>query len=470
MARTQVRMDTGTDTALTERAAEGDAAAFEELYRRHADASYRVARAVTGNNDDAADAVSEAFTKVFTSLPRRSIDGAATQFRPYVLAATRNAGIDILRRRGRSLPSDPEKLDRADAARGPAGAALAGADSAMVIAALGRLPERWRTILWLTEVEGMAPRDAAPVMGLTANAASQLAVRARAALREEFLQEHLQGGVSAACEATVPLLGAYVAGGLAARDIAKVDQHLAACDSCKQRVAELEEVGDRLRRVIVPFPLAVAGAGAGLAASLGLVQGAAGGAAAAGQVAVTGGIFDKAGVVLRPLQKPLLYASVGLFSLGIMAVAIVGPSSNRPTISNRPAPVAGSPSPATLDQPQFALPISFGDEIPATAIAAGAEAVFPFATGAIAEPSPPGPPSPVPPPPPGPEAEPVANVETQVGPADTVSASVGIGEGSCTGLTLLGTTVGCAPAQQPEGNTATIKTDGELLGENEISL
>src|SRR5688572_32764232 len=100
----QVRMDTGTDVDLTERAAEGDAAAFEELYRRHSEASYRVARAVTGNNDDAADAVSEAFTKVFTSLPRRSADGGATQFRPYVLAATRNASIDILRRRGKSLP------------------------------------------------------------------------------------------------------------------------------------------------------------------------------------------------------------------------------------------------------------------------------------------------------------------------------------------------------------------------------
>lgn len=461
-------MDTGTDSALTERAAEGDSAAFEELYRRHSEASYRVARAVTGNNDDAADAVSEAFTKVFTSLPRRSPDGGATQFRPYVLAATRNAAIDILRRRGRSLPSDPEKLDRADAGRGPAGAALAGADSAMVIAALSRLPERWRTILWLTEVEGMAPRDAAPVMGLSANAASQLAVRARAALREEYLQEHLQGGVSAACEATVPLLGAYVAGGLAARDIAKVDQHLAACDSCKERVAELEEVGDRLRRVIVPFPLAVAGAGAGLAGSLGLVKTGAGTVVGSG---LTGGVFDKASVVLRPLQKPLLYASVGLFSLGIMAVAIVSPSSSRPTIANRPAPVAGSPSPATLDRPQLALPISFGDEISASAIAAGAEPEFPFASGASAGPSAtPVAPAPAPPPPPPAEPEPVANIQTQVGPSDTLSLSVGLGEGSCTGATLLGTTVGCAPEQQAEGNTATIKTDGELLGENEISL
>ena len=466
MARTQIRIESGTDPALTERAAEGDAAAFEELYRRHAEASYRVARAVTGNNDDAADAVSEAFTKVFTSLPSRSADGAATQFRPYVLAATRNAAIDILRRRGKSLPSEPDKLDRADAGRGPAGALLAGADSAMVIAALGRLPERWRTILWLTEVEGMAPREAAPVMGLSANAASQLAVRARAALREEYLQEHLQGGVSAACEKTVPLLGAYVAGGLPARDIAKVDQHLAACETCTKRVAELEEVGDRLRRVIIPFPLAVAGAGAGLAGSLGLVQ--TGGAVA--PAAASAGLMDKASVVLRPLQKPLLYASVGLFSLGIMAVAVVGGPNGRPTITNRPAPVAASPSPATLEDPQVALAVSFGDAIPASAAPApvATDAIIDFGPAPVA-PVAPAPPAPAPTPP-APEPEPVANVDTHVGPNGTLAASVGLGDGSCTGVTVLETTVGCTPSEQPEGNTVTITTNGEVLGDNEISI
>ncbi|MBW3537319.1 MAG: sigma-70 family RNA polymerase sigma factor [Actinobacteria bacterium] len=472
MARTQTRMEAGNDSVLTERAAEGDAAAFEELYRRHSEASYRVARAVTGNADDAADAVSEAFTKVFTSLPRRAADGSSTQFRPYVLAATRNAGIDILRRRGKSLPTEPEKMDRADAGRGPAGAVLAGADSAMVIAALSRLPERWRTILWLTEVEGMAPREAASVMGLSANAASQLAVRARTALREKYLQAHLQGDVDSSCEPIVPMLGAYAAGGLAARDIAKVDQHLAGCESCTARVEELAEVGDRLRRVVIPFPLAVAGAGSGLAGSLGLVHAGAGSAAPASALAGSG--FDKAELALRPLQKPLLYASVGLMSLAIMAVAVIGgPSDNRPTIDSRPSPVAGSPSPATLGNDEFALPISFGDAIPSDSDAGGFFGGFGglggFAPGA-------GPggdgggTTPTPPPEPEPEPEPVANFQAQIGPSGTLAASAGVGDGSCTGLTVLDTTIGCAPDEQEEGKTLTVKTDGSVPGEHELSL
>lgn len=311
-------------------------------------------------------------------------------------------------------------------------------------------------------------------MGLSANAASQLAVRARTALREKYLQAHLQGGVDPACEPIVPLLGAYAAGGLAARDIAKVDQHLAGCEICTARVAELAEVGDRLRRVVIPFPLAVAGAGSGLAGSLGLAHAA--GGAAAPSAALAGKAFDKAELALRPLQKPLLYASVGLFALSIMAVAIIGgPSNGRGTIDSRPSPVAGAPTPATFGDDQFALPISFGDAIPA---GASADPGFGFGAGAPSGTAPGGEgpddgsvgPTLPPIPDPEPEPEPVANFQTQVGPSGTLAASVGVGDGSCTGLTVLGTTAGCAPDEQGEGKTVTVKTAGSVPGENELSL
>ena len=46
----------------------------------------------------------------------------------------------------------------------------------------GEAFERWRTLLWYLEVEGMKPREIAPLMGMTPNAVSVLAV-ARAAKR-----------------------------------------------------------------------------------------------------------------------------------------------------------------------------------------------------------------------------------------------------------------------------------------------
>jgi RNA polymerase sigma factor (sigma-70 family) len=471
VALSSLRPGAVSDLDLARRAAEGEGAAFDELYRRHVEAAYRVARAVTRNDHDASDAVSEAFTRVFTNLRKNGGDGFSSGFRPYLLAASRNAGIDILRRSGRTLPTEPEGFERPDGAKGPAAALIAGSDSAMVLAALEQLPERWRTILWLTEVEGMAPREAAPVMGLSPNGASQLAVRARAGLREAYLQAHLRKEVAPACEETTPLLGAYVAGGLAARDIAKVDQHLAGCEACQGRVAELQDVGDRLRRVVVPIPLVLAAGGGGLAAKLGLASG-----GAAGDL-FTAGLGSKAQMLAKPLQKPLLYSSVGLFALSIMAVAVVGgPQGRDGTIDSRPSPVAGSPSPATLEEDnQFSLPIAFGDPIPAPS---GGAAPVRFGSSSTAV-VPPGSGNGggsggsgngTPPPPPTPKPEPVANAQVIVGPAGTAGVSAGAGDGSCTGFTVLGNSAGCAPAKQPTGRTATVVTDGSIPGEREVSL
>ena len=86
-----------TDNELAGRATCGDVGAFDELYRRHAEAAWRVARAVTTDPHDAADAVADAFVQIFQALPLGRLD-PGVPFRPYLLAATRNAAIDALRR------------------------------------------------------------------------------------------------------------------------------------------------------------------------------------------------------------------------------------------------------------------------------------------------------------------------------------------------------------------------------------
>lgn len=320
-----------TDAELALRAGGGEIPAFEELYRRHVQAAWRVAQAVTGNPHDAADAVSDAFTRVLQALPTRLQSGE--NFRPYLLASVRNASIDVLRRAGRTTPSDDESvLDGPTLGREPSDLLLADVDADLVAAAFRTLPERWRTVLWLTEVENMPPREVAELLGISANGVAQLAVRARAGLRERFLQAHLrQGEVRKACRATVVNLGAYAAGGLAARDISKVDQHLAGCDACRARVGELEDLSQTLHRSAAPVPLflagavtgrwlaasgaahmgtGAAGAGAGALGAAGAKVGAGVGAAAATTTAVGG-------------TASLAVASVALFAASILGVRAV---------------------------------------------------------------------------------------------------------------------------------------------------
>lgn len=289
--RGQTAEQEATDASLVARATAGDLAAFGELYRRHVDAAWRVALAVTTNPDDAADAVSDAFTRVFQALPERLY--AADHFLPYLLAAVRNAAIDVLRRGGRQQPSEAAE-DREWPAlnSGPVDFLLADEDASMVARAFRSLPERWRSVLWLTEVEQIPARDAAMLLGVSPNGVAQLAVRARAGLRERYLQAHLrQNDVRLGCRHTVDRLGAYAAGGLAPRDVAKVDQHLAGCDPCRARLADLQDLAPSLRRSVLPLP---AGLAALALARWELASSSTG--AASASVAVTSGASAPAGV------------------------------------------------------------------------------------------------------------------------------------------------------------------------------
>lgn len=237
---------------------------FEALYRTCAGDAWRVARSVTGNDHDAADAVAEAASRVYQAVSSDRISGIDA-FRPYLLAATRNAAVDILRRSARDRPmggdgSFDDAVGDSVGAADPSDRAVADEESAVVARAFAELPRRWQSVLWLTEVEDLPPREAAGVLGLSPNNVSQLAVRARARLTERYLQGHVAGVAAPACRGTVEHLGAYAAGRLSRRRSAAVTSHLDGCSACRARLDHLDDLGVALRRAVVPFPLVLAGA------------------------------------------------------------------------------------------------------------------------------------------------------------------------------------------------------------------
>ncbi len=192
--RLEALQDTASwsDASLVRAASASNEAALAELYRRHAAAAERVARSVAVNRDDAADAVAEAFTNVFRVLPEAVSDGQELRFRPYLLTATRHAAIDVLRRTTRVQPvhdldAEGEGPPRWPTSPGPAEEVVAREDLGLVAEAFAQLPERWRSALWLIEVERLSTRDAGSILGVEANNAAQLATRARSRLREHYL-------------------------------------------------------------------------------------------------------------------------------------------------------------------------------------------------------------------------------------------------------------------------------------------
>ncbi|HEV7888527.1 MAG TPA: sigma-70 family RNA polymerase sigma factor, partial [Acidimicrobiales bacterium] len=442
MGRTEVLTHVG-DADLAERAAAGDTTAFGELYRRHAPMAWRVAYTVTSNREDAADAVSDAFTRVLQALPAgRLRDGGS--FRAYLLTTTRRAGIDTARKRNRPLRAD------AITPANPTEHLLDAADSALVAAAFRGLPERWRSVLWLTEVEQIPAKEAAPLLGLSPNGVAQLAVRARNGLRERYLQAHVGvGHVPAACRPTVDRLGAYVAGALAPRDLAKVDQHLAGCEPCRARHAELEEMGEGLRRIMVPLPL---GLGA-LALKQWRFQG---GLSAAGRLRKTAALAGRA-------ERPLAVMSATLFAAGLAGLGLVGKTPPAPAAEGPVPRVRGADRVLSAATPPRVLswPTSGnlrGDTIPAESPAAEARLrtrsgtvpagvgpgdlwtdVFDVVSPADHTAPPTTPPTTTPQPP----AKPAAQVQVTVsGGGQRATAAAGHGANSCTGGAVGGQAAG----------------------------
>ena len=237
----------------------GDGVSFDELYRSCADDAWRLARSVTGNDHDASDAVADAVARVYEAVASGRVTGIEV-FRPYLLTATRNAAVDILRRSARTRPSsDADRFDAMALTADPSDHAVADEESAVVARAFTELPRRWQSVLWLTEVEALPPREAADVLGLSPNNVSQLAVRARDRLRERYLQCHVAAGAPPECRSTVEHLGAYAAGRLSRRRAAAVAAHLDGCAACRGRVDQLDDLGLILRRAALPFPVLLAG-------------------------------------------------------------------------------------------------------------------------------------------------------------------------------------------------------------------
>ena len=183
--------------------------------------------------------------------------GRQIAFRPYLLTCVRNAATDRLRRERRidlreQMPETAGTSQADDMA-------LLGLERNLVGEALQALPARWRTVLWLTEVEGLSPAEVSRRIGIKPNAVAALAYRARKGLREAYLQAHLKAEASEECRATVSRLGNYVRGDLAEKERLVVQAHLDACAKCRCRRDELTDVNATLRNAFLPVPLLLAG-------------------------------------------------------------------------------------------------------------------------------------------------------------------------------------------------------------------
>jgi RNA polymerase sigma factor (sigma-70 family) len=272
------------DLYLLARSREGSDEAFAELWRRHLPAAHAVAARYNGAAQ-AEDVVAEAATRVLTLLKEGR--GPDENFRAYFLSTVRSVAVDEGRRAMRAVPTAEDELHDL---LGPvvARVAVAGFDPELVRAAFQDLSERDQRILWHTTVEGEAPRHVAPELGMSANAVSVRAMRAREALRVNYLEtyaaQHLPRAETPECRWALSVLGAEVRGRLPKRARDRLSEHLDGCAPETELLTQMLAIQARFPALVVPL-LFVAGMSApGFlgGAALASLSGAAGGTGAAG--------------------------------------------------------------------------------------------------------------------------------------------------------------------------------------------
>ncbi len=332
----------------------GDVEAYGLLYRRHVGAATTLARQLTGSRAEADDLVAEAFAKVLDML--RGGGGPDVAFRAYLLTTLRNVRYDRARRDKKLAWSDD--MSRHDPGVPWEDSAVADLEISLAARAFHRLPERWQTVLWHTEVEQESPADVAPLLGLTPNGAAALAYRAREGLRQAYLQEHLADRDGRRHAATVDRLGAWARGGLTARQRAKVEAHLATCADCRALAGELADVNAGLRGVIAPLVLGTAAAGAYLAAHATPAEAAAvaahgvatAGGAAAGGAAAGGAAGGSAAAVGGAAAGGVGGAGGGGSALGSVTAWVAGSHAGQAAAAAVAAVVIGSTTAVVVTQ------------------------------------------------------------------------------------------------------------------------
>ncbi|MBS1767111.1 MAG: RNA polymerase sigma factor [Acidobacteria bacterium] len=195
------------ESELISRAIAGEGTAFEVIMRRHNRLLFRSARSILRNDADAEDAVQEAYLSAWRALPRFK---GQSKLSTWLVRITLNKALKSLSRgTSRAIPlEDAMSTDRSHphaesatslaaalatrVSEGPEPRALRAELRRLVEASIDRLPDIYRPVFILREVEEMSVEDVAQALGIL-----DTTVRTRVFRAKHLLREALQDSIGA---------------------------------------------------------------------------------------------------------------------------------------------------------------------------------------------------------------------------------------------------------------------------------
>src|SRR5215470_18570523 len=189
------QVDLDADRELLTQAQAGDLSAFEALVERHRDKVYGVALRMTRSEADAAEIAQDTFLSAYQHLNEFRGEAAFGSWVHRI--AANNALMRLRRQKVVDMVSDdelagPEFTERGSLADGPDSDWSKRADDKILEDELGRaiqaatdaLPEGYREVFLLKDVEGLSYEEISEMVGISIPAVKSRLHRARLALRE----------------------------------------------------------------------------------------------------------------------------------------------------------------------------------------------------------------------------------------------------------------------------------------------
>src|SRR6266705_1185256 len=180
----------------------GDAAAFEELVNRYEGKIFRLTRNITGNHEDAEDAMQDAFFKAYAHL--RDFHGDSRFYTWLVRIAANEALMRLRKRRPNQFSLDepvegdedlmPRELE--DWGPSPEQRFAQTEMHEILSEVIDKLEPDFRVVFVLRDIEELSTEETAKTLGISVPAVKSRLLRARLKLRQKLNRYFRQGGTN----------------------------------------------------------------------------------------------------------------------------------------------------------------------------------------------------------------------------------------------------------------------------------
>jgi RNA polymerase sigma factor (sigma-70 family) len=237
--------ETRSDAELLRALRGGDRHAYAALWRRHSKPAHRYARRLIPGQSE--DLVSASFLSIYQQVTGTE-KGPEFAFRSYLYAVIRNTAIRWRRDADRLVFNNVDVdvvVDEVDLRDGIS-VMEQELEVAEVAAAFQGLPDRWRRVLWLTEIVQAGRPEIARQLGITPNAVSALQRRARMGLKFQWLGRQIPAALQEDTTHVARLIPRYLTEPGNADLSAEVSAHVAECAKCAELLGGMPGLAQRL--------------------------------------------------------------------------------------------------------------------------------------------------------------------------------------------------------------------------------